>query len=225
METTGNTNQVQGGINFDLKLILKLSGILAVIFLLFMPVAGCKGTDAGNISGLDLLTKSKDLDIIVKIFFILSLLCAVVLFFMKKYIHLAIVAFSGIVTFLISFIVASGKSDFKVIELKAGAYLAILVYLAIGVISMIKKTTESESQMAPNVIPQNPYPQQNQYIQQPPQNYQQVQPQYQTPPVVNSTQDLGTQPAFRPKFCPKCGNKFVENFTGKFCTSCGNKIA
>lgn len=238
MEPTVNASPSAGGIKFDLKLILKLSGILAVICLMFMPVAGCKGSDAGNVSGLDILTKSQDLNIAVKIFFIFSILAAVVVFFMKKYLHLAIVAFSGIASLLISFFIATAKSEYSIVELKVGSYLAIVVYLAIGVISIIKKIGEANPQ-AIGVLPNSNFPPKQYtppapHYNQPPQpqnyqapqvqNYQPPQPQVQTPPVVNAAPTVNPQATFRPKFCPKCGNKFAENFTGKFCTSCGNKV-
>jgi hypothetical protein len=192
---------------FDINLILKLGGVLAVLFLLFLPVAGCQGTNSANINGIDII-KGKNMDIAIRIFFILSLICGVVLFLFKKPMQLSIMAIAGIVTFLASYFIAKSKAGMDIMEMKVGAYLALLVYAGIAVIGFIKSASQNKQ---PVIYSSNQQPYYSQ--QQPPLTQPTVQP------PVQAQQNVPRQ-----KFCGKCGAKFPEINPGKFCTKCGEKV-
>lgn len=218
METYNNPNQNnsqnQGGLSTNI--ILKICGALAVVFLMFLPVAGCEGYSNYNVNGYDIIFKAKELSVFL-IFFIISVLCGVAILFFNKPIQFIIVSLSGLIAFLAAYFLAKSKDGMQMMEMKIGAYLAMLTYIAIAVISFIKNSTEKKP-LYNQPFTQQPYQQQPQYNpqqQNPTQQYSQAQynPQLQKP-----------TPPLRPKFCTKCGNKFPENYQGKFCTQCGASI-
>jgi hypothetical protein len=211
------TTPKSGG--FNLNIILKILGGLSVVFLMFLPVAGCEGTNQYNVNGIDVIFKAQEFDISV-VFFALAVACGITIIFMRKSLLSLIFAGTGIITFLSSYFYVKSKSHMDVMELKVGAFLAIFSFIAVIVLSIIKMVTANKSAEPlqfqqpqpvppPPVIPQN----QQQYMPPQPQN------QYVSPPPAPPAQQTP-----RPKFCSKCGNKFPENFQGKFCTSCGTKI-
>lgn len=224
METYSNTPQnnppKQGG--FNMNIILKICGALAVVFLMFLPVAGYNGTNQANSNGIDIIfnsTKNRideifngdPLFLVMLIFFILSVSCGIAIIFFRKPLLFMIFATLGIISFLTSYLIIKSKDDANIIELKIGAFLAIMSYIAIIVLSIIQKATANKQPIAimvppPQVTRQPQYSQQSQYIPPPP------------PPPVQQQQPP------RPKFCTKCGNKFPDNYQGKFCTSCGVRV-
>lgn len=205
--------QVPQGNAFDLNLILKIGGVIAVLFLLFLPVAGCQGTNSANINGVDII-KGKNMDMAIRIFFILSLLCGVVMLLFKKPSQIAIIAIAGIVTFLVSYFIAKSKTGMDIMEMKVGAYLALMVYAGIAVVGFIKSSSQNKQPVSYSPPPQPYYSQQQPPVSQPPvQPPVQMQQSYQTQPTVP-----------KQKFCGKCGNKFPEVNPGKFCTKCGEKV-
>ena len=205
--------QNTGSSQFSINIILKICGALAVVCLMFLPVAGCKNYNQYNVNGCDLIFKATKMDFSL-VFFILSVLCGLAIIFFNKPVQFVIGSLSGIVTFLIAFFYVKSKQGMDIMELKIGAYLALLIYMAIAVVSFIRKTSvkpQSISQQFQNT----------QYSQQP--KYPQQQ-QYSPPSPVPQQPQPQQQQALKPKFCTKCGNKFPENFQGQFCTSCGSKI-
>jgi hypothetical protein len=227
METYNNvpqTNKPQESGFSIINLIVKICGGLAVVFLMFLPVAGCERTNDYNTSGLDILkglfNSRGEIDVSTVLFF-LSISCGIVIAVLRKPLLFIIFAAAGIITFLSAYFYVKSKNQMDMLELKIGAFLAIMTYIAVIVLSIIKMTTGNKSavtQPLPQSIP-------------PPQNIQQqpyVQPQYTPPPPpVSQQQNSQYQPQqqpIQPKFCSKCGNKFPENFQGNFCTSCGTKV-
>jgi hypothetical protein len=216
MENNSNipqTNTPQAGGFSVINLIIKICGGLAVVFLMFLPVAGCERTNDYNVSGLDIFKgifkANGEIDLSTILFF-LSVSCGIVIAILRKPLLHVILAGAGIVTFLSAYIYFKSRSNMDVVELKIGAFLAIMTYIAIIVLGIIKLATGNKS-AATQPVPLNTPP---------PQNYQpppSVQQQYTPPPPPQ-------QQIPRPKFCTKCGNKFPENYQGKFCTSCGTKI-
>ncbi|MFH0867120.1 MAG: hypothetical protein V1904_13070 [Bacteroidota bacterium] len=212
METFNNTPQnnlpKQGG--FNMNIIFKICGALAVIFLMFLPVAGCERTNEYNVNGLDIFKgvfKSGEIDASTVLFF-LSLSCGIAIIFFRKALLFMIFGTSGIVTFLSAYIYVKSKNGMDVVELKIGAFLAIMSFIAIIVLGIIKMAAGNKSVSAPlvqqpQITPQPQYNQQSQNIYHP---------------------SVQQQPPPRPKFCTKCGNKFPENYQGKFCTSCGVRV-
>lgn len=196
-----------------MNIILKICSALAVIFLMFLPVAGCEKTNEFNVCGLDLIKgifKSGEIDASSVLFF-LSVSCGIAIIFFRKALLFMIFATSGIITFLSAYIYVKSKNGMDVVELKIGAFLAIMSFIAVIVLGIIKITTGNKSVSfqqypQPPFTPQPQYNQQSQYVPSPP------------PLQVQQQQPL------RPKFCTKCGNKFPENYQGKFCTSCGAKV-
>lgn len=199
-----------------MNIILKICGALAVIFLMFLPVAGCEKTNEFNVSGLDLIKgifKSGEIDASSVLFF-LSVSCGIAIIFFRKALLFMIFATSGIITFLSAYIYVKSKNGMDVVELKIGAFLAIMSFIAVIVLGIIKMATGNKSVSAqqypqPQFTPQPQFNQQPQYAQQ---------QQYMPPPPQPQQQ------ALRPKFCTKCGNRFPENYQGKFCTSCGTQV-
>lgn len=199
-----------------MNIILRILGGLAVIFLMFLPVAGCERTNEYNVSGLDMLKgifKSPENADASSILFFMSIGCGIAIIFMRKALPYMILATAGIISFFAAYIYVKSKQGMDVVELKIGAFLAIMAFIAVIVMSIIKLATGNKSPQ-PVVIPPPQYPPQ-------PQNLQQN--QYTPPPPPPSPQ-VQQQTTYRPKFCTTCGNKFPENYTGKFCTQCGTKI-
>lgn len=108
-----------------------------------------------------------------------------------------------------------------VVQLKIGAYLALLTFAGIAIAGLIRLLANKNQQAIPTYTTRPIYTQQQQPIQ------QQYQQQAQTPPPPQ--QQVAPPPqaqqfGMKQKFCVKCGNKFPENITVKFCTKCGAKI-
>lgn len=195
-----------------MKAIIKILGGLAVVFLMFLPVAGCERTNEYNVYGYKMLRdifKSGEIDTTWVLFF-LSVACGITIIFLRKYLLPIIFATAGIIFFFAAYIYVKSKQGMDIVELKIGAFLAIFAFIAVIVMSIIKMATgNKQAVITPVQQPQYPpppqYTQQQQYVPPPP------------PPPAQQQQ-------FRPKFCTKCGNKFPENYQGKFCTQCGAKI-
>lgn len=209
----------------SIALILKICGALAVVFLLFLPVAGCENTSQYNVNGLDFIKgifKSGGKFDAVSAFFFLSIISGVVIIFFNKPIQFLIGGAAGFVTFLAAFFITKSKSGMDVVQLKIGAYLALLTFVGIAIAGLIRLLATKNKTTVPTFNPQPVYNQQ----QQPP-IQQQYQQQVQTPPPPQqqvAPPPQAQQPGMKQKFCVKCGNKFPENITVKFCTKCGAKI-
>lgn len=218
METYNTTppadSTPKGG--FNMNIVLKILGALAVIFLMFLPVAGCEGTNQYSVKGTDIIFKA-DRVTLSMLLFILSVSCGIAIIFFRKPLMFIIFGTAGIVSFLSAYFYEKSRTGMDVVELKIGAFLAIMAYMAVIVLAIVKKVTannNSDPLIFPSQeIPPPPPPQQQQYTHQ----------QY-MPPVSPPPPPLQQQPLTRPKFCTKCGIKFPENYQGKFCSGCGAKV-
>ena len=122
--------------------IIKLGGIIAILSFLFLPVAGCGGM---NISGSELM-KSNDIDVPVKLFIVLSMICAIVIIFHKDKTITFFSAIGGFATLVIAYLIAKSKmhsgNDFGMsngIELKSGSYLSMLGFIVSAIVSKSNK--------------------------------------------------------------------------------------
>lgn len=114
------------------KLIPKLGSGIAVVCILFLPFVGC---GEQNFTGLDIL-QHKEVGMDIKLFLAASILCGVAVFFLKEYLHYAISAIAGIITLIIAYLIAHNKNE--AIELKFGAFLAIIGYVVTAITSYLK---------------------------------------------------------------------------------------
>ena len=110
------------------KVFSKIAAAIVIFSILFLPVIGC-GNDSLN--GAEIIENGNVSDEI-KVFLIVSIASAVMIFFLKKYIQIAIMSITGIVTLLISYLLAQDK--IKELELKAGSILALLAFLTSAII-------------------------------------------------------------------------------------------
>ena len=148
--------------------IIKLAGILALISMLFLPLAGC-GTI--TFSGLDII-KSDDTDSTIKILLIAAIVAGILVIVLKSKGKIFLSSIVGIVLLVISYIymksnlnpkddVIGGLNDLStsgnnlfgmdasdIIELKAGSYLAVISFLVVAFIARSKKEL-----MAPQSAP------------------------------------------------------------------------
>ena len=121
--------------------ILKLSGMLAIVSFLFLPVAGCGSM---TISGIDLI-KMEDISVTVKLFAILALVCAVGIIFLQDKTLIFFSAIGGFISLIIAYLIAKGKmssgNDLGIsdaIDLKSGSYLSMLGFAISAVLSKVK---------------------------------------------------------------------------------------
>jgi hypothetical protein len=217
---------------FSVNLIFKIAGALAVVFLLFLPVAGCEnsgqygGYDMSSytVNGLDfiegLFKQGSQIDA-TSILFLLSMISGVVIIFLNKPLQFIIGGISGLGTFLIAFLITKSKQGGEIVVLKIGAYLALLFYAGIAVAALIRLLSLNKTAAIAPPYTSQPvfYPPKQTTLQQPVQQQYQAPTHYQQPPPQQPIQ----QPARSQKFCGKCGYKFPENYTGKFCSKCGAK--
>ena len=252
METYNNpqTSNVQNGNKpfSTINLILKIAGALAVVFLLFLPVAGCDYNGPMNMGearnftwkGWDIvkgffnsgsvnfgMQTGTAMDTTMTLLFMLSMVCGLIILAFKKPIQFMIGGIAGLSTFLIAYFIAknkyTGSQDGVTygIQMEIGAYLALLCYAGIAITALIKQMSSNKNQAAPYYNAPPVYnPAQQNPVQQPVQQQFQSQQQYKAPPPpVQQMQ----QNAPKQKFCSKCGYKFPDNYTGNFCGKCGTK--
>ncbi|MBW0161252.1 MAG: SHOCT domain-containing protein [Sediminibacterium sp. Gen4] len=117
---------------YSYTLTSKVLSLVAIISIIFLPFIGCGGD---NINGADIV-KSRDVPIEIKLFLIGSIICGVMILFLKKYIHLALMSVMGIFMLLVSYFIA--KDKLGQIELKIGAIVSISTYTIIAISSFLK---------------------------------------------------------------------------------------
>lgn len=139
---------IQDNSNSNPKLISKIVAAIAIVSIIFLPVVGCGGENA---SGIDIV-KSEQISPAIKLFLICSVICGIIIFFLKEYIHLAVTAIIGILTLLISYFIA--KDKLGQLELKTGAFLSILSYVTIAVIGFIKSSEKKNIEMVTTIAKQ-----------------------------------------------------------------------
>jgi len=160
--------------------IIKLAGILALISMLFLPMAGC-GTL--TFSGLDII-KNNDTDGTIRILLIAAIVAAVLVIILKSRPQIIFASIVGIVLLVIAYIYM--KSNLKpkgdlggelnnfnlgdlnnlsggdIIELKSGSYLAVISFLISAFVARSKKelvapqTTATDKPTDTNTPPGNP---------------------------------------------------------------------
>jgi len=114
--------------------LIKIGGIMALVCFLFMPVAGCGGY---NISGTDLI-QAKGIDDTVKVFCVISMICAVFMIFLPDKLLTFVMSIGGFVTLIIAYLIIKDKAGNQ-IEIKAGSYLSLLAFMASAVVSRLDK--------------------------------------------------------------------------------------
>ncbi|OGP64201.1 MAG: hypothetical protein A3K22_06205 [Deltaproteobacteria bacterium RBG_16_42_7] len=105
-------------------LLSKIGGVFALISLLFLPLGGCGGA---SVSGFDVL-RAGDVGIGIKFMLLISICCAIAAFLLKKAPAFFVAGGGGLGGLFVAYIVA--RQSFPV-EMKIGAYLAILGFGAI----------------------------------------------------------------------------------------------
>lgn len=104
----------------------KMGGMVAIASILFLPMAGC---GLYNVTGIDMFT-SKEISVIVKIFLAISLMCAASVIFLKAAIPILASGVAGLAALIIAYLIAKSAASVSV-ELKAGAYFAIVSFIII----------------------------------------------------------------------------------------------
>ena len=104
------------------KIISKIAAAVAVASIIFFPVVGCGGA---NFNGIDIIG-TDNIPGEIKVFLIASIICGIIIFFLKDFLYIMCSAIIGIVTLLISYLTARDRVGF--LDLKAGAFLAIVGY-------------------------------------------------------------------------------------------------
>ena len=131
-------------LNYSQSGILKIIAAISIVAIIFFPVAGCGGENA---TGLDIIkAKESQLPHGIKLFVIISIMSGCVIFFLKDNLHMIISSITGIVTLLISYLIAKDKLG-GYLDLKIGAYLGILGYGAIALLSYLKISGKNNSEM------------------------------------------------------------------------------
>lgn len=120
-------------------LLSKIGGLLAVISLTVLPLAGC-----GNytLSGVEVLT-SDNFSTGIKILLMISVLCAVGGLFSKSKAAFLVLGFAGLGSLLASYLVLR-KELYGNIEMKTGGYLSVIGFILIlgdGFITDSRKMT------------------------------------------------------------------------------------
>lgn len=138
-------NSIQSNHFSNPKLISKIVSVIAVVSIIFLPVVGC---ESKNINGIDIVT-SEQMSPAIKLFLIFAVVCGIIIFFLKEYLHLAVTAIIGIVTLLISYLIA--KDKLGLLELKIGGFLSILSYSVIAVIGFVKSSEKKNIEMVTTV--------------------------------------------------------------------------
>ena len=120
------------------KIISKCGAALAIFCIIFLPFVGCGDQ---HLSGLDVIT-TNGIDAIIKVFVVIAIICGVLIFIFNKPVVSAALAIGGLVSLLIAYLIAHGKNGS--IELKYGAFLAILGYAVTSVVNFLGISQKSQ---------------------------------------------------------------------------------
>ena len=113
------------------KLISNIGAAMAIFCILFLPFVGCGGQ---KLTGIDVI-KHSGIGTEIKFFVVASIISAGIVFALKKHIQLAVSAIAGIVSLLIAYLIAQSKMEG--LELKFGAFLALIAYAVIAVTNFL----------------------------------------------------------------------------------------
>ena len=131
-------------------LISKIAAAVAIISIIFAPVAGCGST---NFSGLDIVL-SKDVSSEVKLFLIISVVCGILIFVLEKHSQLTVSAIAGGAALIIAYLIVHSKNG--AIELRVGSFIALIGYAVSGTINFMQM--QKSSGIADGVSPPSPNP-------------------------------------------------------------------
>ncbi len=128
-------------------LLAKVGGILSLLSIIFLPIAGC---DQVGITGLEVL-RAGDIGILIKALLVISISSAFISLFVKSYITLFACGGVGASGLLISYIMIRQKVP---AELKMGAYLALIGFGLIAIEGFLsKQKMEMEANATDNSDP------------------------------------------------------------------------
>lgn len=104
-------------------------GAIAVVCILFLPVIGC-----GNetINGIEIV-QSRNVSVEIKFFIVLSVIAGVAILFLKQQVAAFVAGIIGLASLLFSYLIAHNKM--QAIELKMGAYLAMIGFVITAVVN------------------------------------------------------------------------------------------
>ena len=104
----------------------KAGGILAIISLTVLPLAGCGNS---TVSGIEVLT-TEDVSIGVKLLLIVSVLCAIGALFGKTRVVFLTLGLVGLGSLITSYVILR-QEYYNMIEMKTGGYLSIISFILI----------------------------------------------------------------------------------------------
>jgi len=119
------------------KWLVKMGGIVAIAAILFLPMAGC---GLHTVTGIAIF-QSNGIGVMVKMFLAVSLICAVSAIFLKTAMPILTSGVVGLGTLIISYLIAKSAASVS-IELKAGAYFAIVSFMIIVISGLILSGTK-----------------------------------------------------------------------------------
>jgi len=120
------------------KLLSYLGAALAVVCILFAPVVGCGET---NLNGLQII-QDKGVGTDIKLFIIIAIICGIVIFFLRKHLHLVASAIVGAIALLIAYLIAHSKNEG--IELRYGSILAFIGYAVVAITNFLGMSEKKE---------------------------------------------------------------------------------
>lgn len=103
-----------------------MGGMVAIASILFLPLAGC---GIHVVTGIGMFA-SPDISVIVKIFLSVSLVCAASVIFLKAAIPILASGATGLAALITAYLIAKSAASVSV-ELKAGAYFAMISFILI----------------------------------------------------------------------------------------------
>lgn len=130
-------------------MISSLGAGIAILSILFLPVAGCMEY---NITGLEILSK-EEIEPESKLYIIAAIGCGILIFFLANRIGRAVSAIGGGISLFIAYFIAHAENE--LIEMRAGAIIAILSYTAIAILNFttsertLDATTAGDSEVVP----------------------------------------------------------------------------
>ena len=114
-------------------IISRILSFISILSILLLPIAGC-GND--KVTGSEVII-SDEVAIEIKLFLIISVICGLLILFLKKYTHAIIVSALGAITLLVSYFIAKDKVLGN-LDLKVGAFVAIIGYVLTSLLCLFK---------------------------------------------------------------------------------------
>ena len=105
-------------------LLARIGGIVALISLTVLPLASCGGS---SISGVEMLT-TEGLNIEIKVFLLISIICALVAIIVYSKSWIWIVGFVGLGSLISSYLIFREEWN---VELETGGYLSVIGFIMI----------------------------------------------------------------------------------------------